>query len=99
MKKKVKGVTDMAKVTLDWKAPSERKMADFVGGLDNEKKKAFATACVTKKDGKVSINKSKAKKWLVDNFDNTDDIEWNNRPEKKVKKLSGADTIAEWLEL
>lgn len=89
----------MAKVTLDWKSPSERKMADFVGLLSDEDKKSFATACATKVDNKVKINKSKAKKWLTDKFDNTDDIEWTNRPEKKAKKQSGADAIAEWLNL
>lgn len=89
----------MAKVTLDWKAPSERKMADFVGTLSNEMKREFAKACVEKKEGKNVINKSKAKKWLVSKFDNTDDIEWLKRPEKKVKRTSGADTIAEWLDL
>ena len=95
----MKGVTDMAKVTLDWKAPSERKIADFLGGLNDEMKKEFAEACITIKDEKPIFNKSKAKKWLVDKFDNTDEIEWKNRPEKKVKKLSGVDTIAGWLNL
>ena len=52
----------MAKVTLDWKAPSERKMADFVGGLDNTMKKEFATSCVEKKDGKVSRDDPESKK-------------------------------------
>lgn len=89
----------MAKVILDWKTPSERKMADFVGALSDEMKKEFASACVDTKDGKVIINKSRAKKWLVSKFDNTDEIEWKNRPVKKTKKLSGADTIAEWLKL
>ena len=89
----------MAKVTLDWKAPSEKKMADFVQDLSVEMKKDFANACVEKKDGKVVINKSKAKKWLVAKFDNTDEIEWLKRPEKKVMKKSGADRIAEWLDL
>ena len=89
----------MAKISLDWKAPSESKMADFVEGLDNTMKKEFATTCVEKKDGKAVVNRSKAKKWLVSKFDNTDAIEWKNRPEKKEKKMSGADTIAEWLNL
>lgn len=89
----------MAKVTLDWKAPSERKMADFVGGYDDTIKKEFATACVEVKDGKPTIIRSKAKKWLIDKFDNTGEIEWKNRPEKKQKKVSGATTIAGWLNL
>lgn len=90
----------MAKVTLDWKAPSERKMADFVGELSNEMKKDFAKACVeTNKEGKTVINKSNAKKWLVKHFDNTDDIEWLKRPVKKESRKSGAVTIAEWLDL
>ena len=89
----------MAKVTLDWKAPSESKMADFVGELSNEMKKDFAKACVEVKEGKTVINKSNAKKWLVKHFDNTGDIEWLKRPEKKASKKSGAVTIAEWLDL
>ena len=90
----------MAKVVLDWKAPSERKMADFVGTLSDEKKKSFAEACVGRKeDGKVEINKAKAKKWLTKEFDGTDEIQWEKRPEKKQKKMSGADTIASWLEI
>ena len=90
----------MAKVVLDWKAPSEKKMADFVGELTDEKKKSFAEACVSRKeDGKVVINKAKAKKWLTENFDNTDEIEWNGRPTKREKTKSGADRIAEWLNL
>lgn len=88
----------MASVTLDWKAPSERKMADFVGKLSDEKKKSFAKACVEKnEDGKITINKSNAKKWLTKEFDGTNEIEWKKRPEKKEKKMSGADTIASWL--
>ena len=89
----------MAKVTLDWKSPSERKMADFVGTLNNADKKAFAEACVEKKDGKITINKSKAKKWLVEKFDETKEIEWLNRPIPKEKRQSGASVIAEWLDL
>ena len=89
----------MAKVILDWKAPSERKMADFVGGYDDATKKDFAQTCVVMKEGKPFIVRSKAKKWLVDKFDNTGEIEWKNRPEKKQKKQSGASDIADWLNL
>ena len=89
----------MAKVTLDWKAPSERKMADFVGKLDNAKKKSFALACVEVKDEKKQINRAKAKKWLTEQFDGTNDIEWKGRPVKNEKTASGADTIASWLDL
>ena len=45
----------MAKVTLNWKAPSEKKMAEYVGTLGDDKKKEFAKACVEKKDGKNVI--------------------------------------------
>lgn len=89
----------MVKVKLDWKAPSEKKMADFVEELDNAMKKDFATSCVEVNDGKVKINRSKAKKWLVEKFDKTGEIEWKNRPEKKAKTMSGATRIAEWLNL
>lgn len=89
----------MAKVVLDWKVPSEKKMKEFVGELDNKMKKSFAEACVSKKDGKNSINKTKAKAWLTEKFDGTDEIEWKNRPEKKEKVKSSADIIAEWLNL
>lgn len=89
----------MATVTLDWKTPSEKKMADFVTKLSDDKKKAFAKACVEMKEGKPTINKSKAKAWLTEEFDGTDEIEWKNRPEKKEKPKSGADRIAEWLNL
>ena len=88
----------MAKVTLDWKAPSEKKMAEYVGTLGDEKKKEFAKACAEKKDGKNKINKSKAKKWLIDNCDASGDIEWKGRP-KSVRPVSGADEIASWLNL
>ena len=89
----------MAKITLDWKTPSERKMADFVKELSDDMKKAFAKACVEIKDNKATINKAKAKKWLTEKFDGTDEIEWKGRPEKKEKKVSAADTIAQWLDL
>ena len=32
----------MAKVTLDWKAPSEKKMAEYVKTLGEDKMKSFA---------------------------------------------------------
>ena len=98
MGKKVETEGKIYKVTLDWKAPSEKKMAEYVKELGDEKKKSFAKACVDKKDGKVIINKSKAKKWLVDNCDSLGDIEWKNRP-KKVRPISGADEIASWLDI
>lgn len=88
----------MAKVTLDWKAPSEKKMAEYVKTLGEAKMKDFAKACAEEKDGKPLINKSKAKKWLVENCDNTGDIEWKNRP-KSVRPISGAEEIVSWLKL
>ena len=87
----------MEKIILDWKAPSEKKMADYVKKLAKEKRKSFAEACVEAKDGKNIINKSKAKKWLVDNCDSKGDIEWKNRP-KNARAMSSADLIASWLE-
>ena len=85
----------MAKVTLDWKAPSERKMADYVEGLGEEQKKDFAKTCVSEKDGKVSISKGKARKWLLSNCDPSD-IEWKNKP-ANTRAMSGAERIASWL--
>lgn len=85
----------MALVTLDWKAPSEKKMAGYVVTLGDEKKKDFAKACVEQKEGKNVINKAKAKKWLVANC-NSEEIEWKNKP-KKTRPLSAADEIASWL--
>lgn len=90
---------NIEKVTLNWKAPSERKMADFVKQFDDEKKKAFALACIEVKDGKGKVNKAKAKKWLVKEFDNTDYIVWEGRPEKKEKRMSSVDEISMWLDL
>lgn len=87
----------MTKVTLDWKAPSEKKMAEYVKTLGEDKMKSFAKSCVDKKDGKVAINKSKAKKWLIENCDEKD-IEWKNKP-KNVRPMSGAEEIASWLNL
>lgn len=89
----------MAKVTLEWKAPSDKQMQEFVGQFDNQMKKDFAKTCVVMKDGKATINKSKAKQWLTSKFDGTDEIEWKGRPINREKKLSAADTIASWLEL
>lgn len=86
----------MAKTVIDWKAPSEKQMKDVVKELSNEKKKSFATACVVVKEGKNTINKSKAKNWLRDNC--ADLVEWKNAP-KNVKAKSSADEIAEWLAL
>ena len=88
----------MAKVILDWKAPSDKKMKEYVGSLDNNKKKSFAKACVEKKNGKNTINKANAKKWLVDNCESTGDIEWKNKP-KSVRQKSAADEIASWINL
>lgn len=87
----------MAKVTLDWKAPSEKKMAEYVKTLGEDKMKSFAKACVETNDDKTSINKSKAKKWLIENCDEKD-IEWKNKP-KNVRPMSGAEEIASWLNL
>ena len=87
----------MAKVTLDWKAPSEKKMAEYVKTLGEDKMKSFAKTCVEKNDDKTSINKSKAKKWLIENCDEKD-IEWKNKP-KNVRPMSGAEEIASWLKL
>ena len=84
------------KIKLDWKAPSDVKMKDIVVKLDDEKKKAFAKECVEKKDGKNTINKSKAKKWIDKNC--KDYVEWKNYP-KGGSKLSSADEIASWLDL
>lgn len=87
----------MAKVILDWKAPSEKKMAEYVKTLGEDKMKSFAKACVEKEDDKVSINKSKAKNWLLENC-NEKDVEWKNKP-KNVRPMSGAQEIASWLNL
>lgn len=86
----------MEKIKLDWKAPSEAKMIEFVSQLDADKRDAFAKACIVElEDGTRKFVRSKAKKWLVDNYD--DSIEWSNRPEKKEKKLSNVDLVASWL--
>lgn len=87
----------MAKITLDWKAPSEKKMKEYVKTLDDTMKKSFAEACVEKKDDKIIINKSSAKKWLVKNA-NEADIEWKNKP-KTSRPISSASEIASWLNL
>lgn len=88
----------MAKVTLDWKAPSDNKMREYVKTLGEEKMKSFAKACIIKtEEGKPKVVKSKAKNWLIDNCDEKD-IEWKNKPEKAVA-MSGADEIASWLDL
>lgn len=84
-------------IKLDWKAPSEKVMKEYVGKLDNEKKKSFAKACMEVKDGKNVVNKSKARNWLVENCPK-EDIEWKNKP-KTVRGLSSADEIASWLDL
>lgn len=87
-----------AKVKLDWKAPSEKVMKEYVAKLGDDMKKSFAKACVEKtEEGKVKINKSNAKKWLVSNCDKNEDIEWKNRP-KNARPLSSAEEIASWLE-
>lgn len=88
----------MAKFKLDWKTPSETKMADLVETLSEKEQMEFCEVCASlnEKD-KVVINKSKAKKWLTDKFDGTDMIEWKNRPTPKEKKLSGAERIGKWL--
>lgn len=88
----------MAKVILDWKSPSDKKMADFVKTLTDEEKKSFAKACSEKKNGKNTINTTKAKKWLAEKFDGTDDIEWTNRP-TGARRISAANEVASWLEL
>ena len=98
IKEKRKGEITMAKVILDWKAPSESKMADFSETLSEELQLEFCNACAKLDDkGKVVINKSKAKKWLVEKFDGTGEIEWKNRPVQKAKKLSGAERIGRFL--
>lgn len=95
----MKGVIIMAKVVLDWKAPSEKEMKVFVSSLGDDKKKEFAKACVEKKDGKIKIKRADAKKWLTENFDGTDEIEWKGRPAKREKRMSAAEEIASWLDL
>ena len=89
----------MAKVVLDWKAPSERKIKEFVGELPDKDKKDFVVTCLEKKNNKNVLNKPKARKWLTSKFDNTDDIEWKGRPEKREKRMSAVDEMAEWFNL
>lgn len=84
------------KVVLDWKAPSEKKMKEYVETLGRDMMKDFAKACVEQKDGKNLINKSKAKKWLVDNCDSKGEIDWKKRPQN-ARPMSSADEIASWL--
>ena len=87
----------MEKITLDWKAPSEKVMKEFVSTLDNKVKKEFAEVCVERNEqGKVVINKSSAKKWLLKNYN--DNITWKNAP-KNARPMSSAEEIASWLEL
>ena len=87
----------MAKLVLDWKTPSEKKIADYVSGLDKEKKISFAKECLEKKGDKNKISKTKAKKWIIANCDEKD-IEWKNKP-KNAKPMSSADMVASWLNL
>ena len=87
----------MAKAILNWKAPSEKVMADLMETWEEEMQIEFANACGSIVDDKVVINKTKAREWLTSHFDGTDEIEWINRPVKKEKKLSGADRIGKWL--
>lgn len=88
----------MSEVTLNWKAPSISKIADFMETKSEEMQIDFAKACATiGEDNKVTINYTNARKWLTEKFDETGEITWENRPTAKPKKLSGADRIAQWL--
>ena len=87
----------MAKVTLDWKSPSDKKMVEYVQTLGEDKKKDFAESCIVKKDGKNILSKGKAKKWLLVNA-KAEDIEWKNKPEN-TRAMSSADLAASWLNL
>lgn len=49
----------MAKVILDWKAPSEKKMAEYVKTLGEDKMKSFAKACVERKMIKFQLTRAK----------------------------------------
>ena len=90
---------EMEIITLNWKAPSERKIVDFVSKFDDETKRSFAVECLEKKKGVMTINKLKAKKWLVERFDATGEIRWENRPQVKPKKPSAISTAESWLNL
>ena len=88
----------MAIVKLNWKSPSEKKMADFIETKSEELQKEFCDACASLDENKkIVINKSNARKWLVKKFDGTDEIEWEDRPTEKEKKLSGAERIGKFL--
>ena len=87
----------MAKVLLDWKAPSEKVMKEYVKTLDDKCKKEFAEVCVEfTEEGKINIKKTEAKKWLYKNCN--EDIEWKNAP-KNARPMSSAEEIASWLKL
>lgn len=89
---------------LDWKVPSDNKMADFMEKQSEEMQIEFANECCTLDEkGEPKINKKNARDWLVNHFDGKNDeegnpmITWKNRPAKKDRPLSGAKRIAQWL--
>lgn len=86
----------MEKVTLDWKAPSERKMYDLVGELPLERKTAFAKECTELKENKRVMKKTDAKKWIKKEFEGKDRIEWKNLPKGTNSKPSISDGLEKW---
>ena len=91
---------EVKKVTLDWKAPSEKKIHDFIEQFGEDKMYDFAMECILEDDnGNEKMNRAKAKDWLVKEFDKTDYIEWKNRPKKKDKEPSAVKKMAAWKNL
>lgn len=79
--------------TFDYKKVTPTMMVDYVkDNMNAEQKAAFKKAAlITGKDGKKSVDKAKARKFLLEN---AKDITWENRPKVGTKSL--ASIVEEW---
>ena len=86
-------------VELDWKAPSERKVHDFINQFDDEVKKEFVKNCLEVKEDKLIMKRVDTRNWLSEKFDEKEYILWRNRTVAKAKRLSAIEEMSKWLDL
>lgn len=80
-------------VKFDYKKVTPTEMVNYAkDNLSAEQKAAFKKAALVEdKTGKKTVDKSKARKFLVEN---ATDIEWENKPKTGTKSL--ASIVDEW---
>lgn len=83
-----------AVVTFDYEKVTPTKMTEFVRDYLNAEQKTQYKASVLNSKGKV--DKSKARKWLMENLKDDSRLEWVNVKQKGNNKTSLVDMMKDW---